>query len=303
MYRTLLYAIRSSLKDEVLTFAGFAAYSGLLSLFPFLIFLVALASFVGGAHLADTLIEKGFAFFPETVMQTLSPVVRETVRASEHRLLTLSAVGALWVASSGIESLRSGLNVAHHLVETRPLWWRRGQGIALVLGGAVVSLLLTALIVALPLALNAAADLVGLTLDPSQRMALNATRYGLALSILSGFILILYRLLPNTDYTLRQLLPGALIASILWLILASLFTLYLAHFGRYNITYGSLGGIIVTLIFFHLSIAVILFGGEINAALHQSETKEAMLAPPAAIQSKGLHDRNKAAAAREHVIP
>ncbi len=276
-----------------MTYAGFAAYSALLSIFPFLIFLVALAGFAGGEALANTLVEKGFALLPPQVMQTLAPLVRETLDARHEGLLTLSAAGALWVASSGIESLRTGLNVAHHLRETRPLWWRRLQGLGLVVAGAATALLAAGLVIVVPVALQALAGL--LPLDAAERALLAVVRYGLAFGLLSGFILMLYRWLPNTQYHMRELWPGACVAALLWLGLASLFTLYLTHFGRYDRTYGSLGGIIATLVFFHFSIAVVLIGAEVNAARHARGVR-----PTAATRSVAPHDRRKIAGAPAH---
>ena len=95
--------------------------------------------------------------------------------------------------------------------------------------------------------------------------AYTVVRYLLALLLLYGVIALLYQWLPNRRLRGHEILPGAAVTVIAWLITASLFSLYLQNLGRFSVTYGSLGGIVVTLMFFYLSAAIFIFGAELNA--------------------------------------
>lgn len=96
-----------------------------------------------------------------------------------------------------------------------------------------------------------------------------AVRLALAAVVLVALFGILYRVLPNRAQGWRQVWPGAALAVLLWLVLAQLFSVYLAHFNSYNATYGSIGGIIITLVFFQYSATVFLLGAELNILLEE----------------------------------
>ena len=92
-------------------------------------------------------------------------------------------------------------------------------------------------------------------------------RYGAGVLVLVVTATVFYRLLPNTPLRLKTVLPGAVLASGLWLVMATGFSIYLNQLGSYSVTYGSLGGVITTLMFFYVSAALFIFGAEFNAAL------------------------------------
>ncbi|HEX7007364.1 MAG TPA: YihY/virulence factor BrkB family protein, partial [Alphaproteobacteria bacterium] len=210
--------------------AGSLAFTAILSLFPFLIFLVALAGFIGDADAANRVIDWMFSFLPPDVANVLAPVVNEVLSRPRGGLLTFGIVGTLWVASSGIEALRIALNRAYNADETRPFWLRRLQSIAFVIGGAVIMILVSALIIVGGLV----TDYIGkVPLIPGMTEDIwTIGRLAIGALLLGGALLGLHRWLPGCDMAVRRLLPGIALTTVLWVVVASLFTLYLENFGK-----------------------------------------------------------------------
>jgi membrane protein len=96
-------------------------------------------------------------------------------------------------------------------------------------------------------------------------------RYLIAISLLYLVVALLYRWLPSRHLPRREILPGAAVTVLLWVLLASLFSFYLQNLARFTVTYGSLGGIVITLMFFYLSALIFIFGAELNSARRRSE--------------------------------
>ncbi len=120
-------------------------------------------------------------------------------------------------------------------------------------------------IVIWPVLTNLASRFLFISLDAL--IALNIVRFIFAVLILFLLFSTIYKILPNHRQSFRDVRPGAVVATIIWLVLAQLFSIYLAHFGNYDATYGSIGGMIITLIFFHYSASIILLGAELNYVL------------------------------------
>lgn len=251
------------LHNRLAIYAGYAAYASLLAVFPFIIFLVALAGFIGTPEMAEELIHRSLNFLPPHVVETLSPVIRHILNSESTGLLTFGILGSLWVASSGVEGLRHGLNRAHGVTEFRPLWKRRLQSAGIVIVGSIVFLLLALLLIITPLVLDFLAPYLGSSTEAI--LSSSWLRYATGLLILTTVFTALFSILPNISLSLRNVLPGAFLAAAGWIGLAALFSLYLANFGQYDVTYGSLGGIIITMVFFHLSITVLLAAAAFNA--------------------------------------
>lgn len=270
MLRFLLLYIKAfrlsvigAVKENLLIYGGYAAYTSILALFPFIIFLVALASVLGDAHLAEQLINYGFDVLPPEVVDTLAPVVRDIMRNNDGAVLGFAFLGTLWVASSGIEGLRFGLNAVYGVREPRPLWRRRLQGIWFVLLCAIAFLVLATVLIIWPVIEHWLGDILPFL----NSGALVFIRYGLAFGLLATGMSQMYYFLPNLKQTWREVYPGAFVASLIWIILASLFSLYIANFGNYAARYGSIAGVIITLVFLHFSASAMLFGGQFNAIL------------------------------------
>lgn len=261
--KAFYHSIIGALRENLLIYGGYAAYTSILALFPFIIFLVALSSVFGDARLAEEVINYGFDIMPPEVVNTVAPVIRDIMQSNDTTVLGFAALGTLWVASSGIEGLRFGLNAVYGVPEPRPLWKRRLQGLWFVLACSVAFLILATALIAWPVIEKFLGDYFPI-LDSK---ALAVVRYGSSFLLLATGMSQMYYFLPNVKQKWRQTYPGAFLATVMWIALASLFSLYVSNFGDYTLRYGSIAGVIITLVFLHFSAAILLFGAQFNASL------------------------------------
>ena len=266
-------AWRLVMADEGLVLAGYIAFTAFLSLFPFLIFLAALAGFLGDRETADRFIEAMFEFMPDDVAETLAPAVGEVVGARHGGLLTFGILFTLWFASNGFEALRTGLNRAYGVSEQRAIWWLRLQSIAFVISGGLIILFLSLVVVLGPLVWRVLGPTVDQMLET--RLVFGTARYVFAAVLLFGALIFLHRWLPNTRQALRRILPGVAATTVLWLLGAGLFAWYVGHLTDYSVYYGSLGGVAITLMFFYVSAIIFIFGAEINAVWREETGRQA----------------------------
>ena len=266
-------AWRLVMVDEGLVLAGYIAFTAFLSLFPFLIFLAALAGFLGDRETADRFIEAMFEFMPDDVAETLAPAVGEVVGARHGGLLTFGILFTLWFASNGFEALRTGLNRAYGVSEQRAIWLLRLQSIAFVISGGLIILFLSLVVVLGPLVWRVLGPTVDQMLET--RLVFGTARYVFAAVLLFGALIFLHRWLPNTRQALRRILPGVAATTVLWLLGASVFAWYVGHLTDYSVYYGSLGGVAITLMFFYVSAIIFIFGAEINAVWREETGRQA----------------------------
>ena len=266
-------AWRLVMVDEGLVLAGYIAFTAFLSLFPFLIFLAALAGFLGDRETADRFIEAMFEFMPDDVAETLAPAVREVVGARHGGLLTFGILFTVWFASNGFEALRTGLNRAYGVSEQRAIWLLRLQSIAFVISGGLIILFLSLVVVLGPLVWRVLGPTVDQMLET--RLVFGTARYVFAAVLLFGALILLHRWLPNTRQAFRRILPGVAATTVLWLLGASVFAWYVGHLTDYSVYYGSLGGVAITLMFFYVSAIIFIFGAEINAVWREETGRQA----------------------------
>lgn len=266
-------------QNDGIEIGGFIAYTALVSLFPFTIFLFALAGFVGQTQLAEEFVTGALQSLPTQVADTLMPILAEILGTQKASLLTVGIIGTLWATSSGVEALRIGLNRAYDVKETRPMWKRRLHSFGFVVVIACVVLLASFLIIIWPVVLKWLSERMYIPLDVI--LTSNVVRYLATFGLLVGFMSVLYRYLPNRIGERHYVWPGALLATGMWVGMASLFSLYLVNFGNYSVTYGSLGGVVITLLFLHVSAIVFIFGAEFNGELtHEAQAKREAAAGP-----------------------
>ena len=255
-------AILHLINNDGFELAGHMAFTTILAIFPFMIFLTALAGFFGDADAADSAIKLLFSYMPEQVAQTLAPVVGDVLTERRTSLVTLGAIGTLWSASSGIEALRLSLNRAYANAETRPFWVRRLQSIAFILLGSAGFLILPVIIIAGPTLANLVARYV--PVSDALRLLVGPMRYVLGGAVMLIGTLALHRWLPNRSLPLHRLIPGVLLSVVLVLSLAYLLSFYVDNISSLAVTYGSLGGVIVSLLFFYFAALIFAYGAEFN---------------------------------------
>ena len=286
--RALFLAVRTLATNNGTQLAGHMAFMGFLALFPFLIFLTSLGAFIGDDETPLQVVEILFDYLPAEVVLTLQPAINDVLGRPRGGLLTLSILITLWVASSGVEALRTALNNAYGVAKPRPYWYRRLQGILVVICTAVVAFVLSFAVIFTPLLVQllnylievseVVADFVsglyGEEVTFQIAPAWTILRYAFSLLVMVTGVVVLHRFLPNRMHKTAWVLPGAVLTTVLWLMLAGLFTRYLASIPSYSLTYGPLGGAVVSLLFFYVTALVFVLGGEYNAALHRIAGRE-----------------------------
>jgi membrane protein len=271
--RILWPAINHFINDEGFVLAGYIAFTVFFAVFPFLIFLLALAGWLGQGEAAAEFIAISLDVLPGEVSNVMQPAIEDIRSAPHGTLITFSILLAVWFASSGLESLRHACNLAHEVSDPSSFWANRLASMAMTVASAVLILAAMTLLVGLPLADSIMAWLAEHD-QIEARMSL-IVRYGIGLGLLFFLTLSLYLLLPNRHLRVIDVLPGTIISATIWLAATKVYSAYLSSFGRYSIIYGSLGGVILTLFFFYVSACIFILGAQLNAAIMRERALQA----------------------------
>lgn len=249
------------------THAAALAYQTLFSLFPFALFLVALLGFLRLPELFDWLLVQARVVLPGQAAEAVEQGIEQIRDQAGGGLLSFGIVITLWSASAAVRMAMHALNVAHNVEEKRPVWKRYSLSILYTVLVAVLTVSASGFMLIGPQAAAWLAEQVGIG---SVFVALWAwLRVPVAVLLLVVLVALVYYLFPNTDQPFRFITPGALLAVIGWLAASLGFSFYVSNFADYSATYGSLGAVIVLLLYLFISAAVLLFGAEVNAELHR----------------------------------
>ncbi|MEX1147234.1 MAG: YihY/virulence factor BrkB family protein [Sphingomonadales bacterium] len=249
--------------------AGHMAFLSLLGLFPFLLFLVALAGFAGQMEAGNTAVTFLFANLPDDVRRVLEGPVTSLLKQSRGGVLTFGVLAAIWVASSAIEAARHALDRAYEAAHPPAFWLRRLHGLGIVILAATAILLGMSIFVLGPVIWAVVSYFVP-GLAEWARLA-NIARFGVSALLFFGALCgLFFALKPRHGGRFVPIVPGAVFTLALWMVLGSAFSFYLGHFSYYDVTYGSLAGAMIALVFFYLVSASFILGAELNAATARS---------------------------------
>jgi membrane protein len=252
--------------------ASYIGLSILTSLFPFLIFVTALAGFFGTQNLAEEAAKLLFAVWPPAVAGPISNEVQNVLTAPRGGLLTIGAALALYFASGGIEAARVGLNRAYGAEETRPWWLLRLESIAFVIVAAIGLLALAFLVVLGPFIWDKTMEYVP-ELAPLQFIVTFA-RLGVAGTLMATSLFLAHILLPKGRRRLVDLAPGVALTFGACLAFGEVFGAYLSEYARnYVSTYAGLASVMVALVFLYAIAGIFIYGGELNAAIMRARKK------------------------------
>ncbi len=255
-------AIRAFLDDDGTALAGHIAFSTLLGVFPFIILASNIAALILGPDRGQTAIDQLFIYAPEHVAKTIEPVLQGVIAGSGGGVLTLSALAALWFSSNAFEALRTGFDRSYR-GQSHSWYVGRLISILCVVCSAFVALVLGVTIILGPLLI----DVVEANLNIDIPGITGLLRYATGLFVFVMFLLFLHRVLPKHGLRFRQLLPGVLTTTFIWLVAATVFSIYLRYSPTYVSTYGALAGVVITLMFFYITALSVLFGASLNAVL------------------------------------
>jgi membrane protein len=253
-------------RDDGWAIASHIALSILMAMFPFLIVVTALAGFIGSVNLADEVARLIFAAWPKEVASPLASEIHNVLTTSPGGFLTLGAVLAVYFSSSGVESLRIGLNRAYGLEEQRSFWLLRLESIGYVLVSAIAFLVLAFLVVLGPLLFKAAAQYAP-WIEPLEAHY-DFARFGIAGFVLAVALFILHMWLPAGRRSLGKVWPGIVATMVLWLACGFSFGHYIGDFAyTYVHYYAGLASAMIALVFLYYSAWIFVYGGELNAAI------------------------------------
>src|SRR5690625_3916513 len=255
-------------KDNVPILAAAQAYYYLLSIVPLLVVCFAIIPYL---HMDPNEV---MLFLEDVLPSGIAEVFEENIvniiQTPKGGLLTIGIIGALWSASKGVDAFIKATNEAYGVDETRS--FIKIKGIALLLTVGVVVSFAVALL--LPVFGNVILTLLNnlFQIDTSIVIVLQLMRWVIGILAITLILLVLYRVAPNKKLPIKHILPGALSASTLWLLISLGFSFYVSNFGSYSTTYGSLGGIIILMIWFYLTGLILMIGAEINVIHHRRQT-------------------------------
>ena len=259
---------KEAIADDVLGMAAQLAYYFFLALFPAMLFVLALASFFPLGNLTDDLGRAIGPFVSGNVLQLIEDQMQRLANAESGGLLTFGVLGALWSSSAAIVSIVAALNRAYDIEEARPWWKVRLIAIALTLAVSLFILVALSLVLVGPVAAAYLGRITGL--GAAFEWTWLILQWPLAFGLVSTALGLVYYFGPDADQDWAWITPGAVVGTQLWLVSSLLFKLYIARFTDYNAAYGTIGGVIVLMLWFYVSGVAILAGAEMNAEIEHA---------------------------------
>jgi membrane protein len=254
--------------DEIVHRAAALSYSFLFSFFPLLLFVAALLSLVPVHHVIRQLMDSATQLLPDEAATAVRGALRQVIAKSGHRgLISLGAVTALWAGSTGVATVMSMLNVVYRARDERPWWKRRGIAVLLTVVFAAFVIASTLLI------------MLSARLSAALGIAANTVTTVVPVVLVLVAVDLIYDVAPAGKRPWRWLTPGSVTFTVLWLAMSFGLRVYVGNFANYDVMYGSIGGLILFLLWLFFTSAVLLLGAEVNRVI--AEAAEQPSVPPA----------------------
>ena len=254
--------------DNCLGLAAQLAYYFFLALFPALLFLVAVISFIPVEGLLDTITNTLARVAPSEVISIVQTQILKIANDKNGGLLTLGMLGTIWSTSSGVDAIIDTLNQAYDIEEGRPWWKRKATALGLTIGLAVFIVVAFGLVIAGPELAEKVAQ--WFHLGPAFEWTWKIVQWPVVFALVSLAIAFIFYFAPDAEQDWIWITPGSILATALWLIVSLGFRFYVTNFGSYNATYGAIGGVIVLLLWLYVSSLSILAGAELNAEIEHA---------------------------------
>jgi membrane protein len=269
-FGTLKATVQEFVRDDALGLAAQLAYYLILALFPFILFLVAVLDAFGSSspQFVNELFDYLRRVMPAQVFDLIETYTERTLRNEDTApgLLSVGILGTIWAASGAFSALINALNRAYDVQETRPFWKVRGIAVLMTLGLSVLVLGGVLLLIAGPSIGETIAEVF--TLGDEFVVVWNVARWPAALLFMVATVALLFYFAPDAGQPFRWITPGGFVGIALWVLASLAFNVYLSSdFNTYDKTYGSIGTVIVLLLYLYISSLTILFGATLNATL------------------------------------
>jgi membrane protein len=258
-------------EDDCLGMSAQLAYYFFFSLFPTLLCLLAIASYFPLTSLVDRLVAALSGIAPPDAISIVVNQIHKISSSRQGGLLTLGMLVALWTSSTAMTAIIETVNRAYDVDDSRPWWQIRLTAIALTIVGAIVVLLVFALIIVGP---ELGAHLAAwFGLSSVFTWSWTILQWPVAFVLASLGTVAIYYFAPDAEQHWSWLTPGAIFATFLWFAASLGFRVFVSHLGTYTETYGALGGVMVLLLWFYISGFVLLIGAEVNAVIEHASSE------------------------------
>jgi len=254
--------------DDLLNLAAQQAYYFFFALFPALLTFISIASFFPIHNLTGQIVDMLGRFAPPEALSIITQQISKISDSGHGGILTFAFLLTIWSSSGAMVSIISTLDAAYDITEARPLWKVRLIAIGLTLGVAFFMLVSMALVLVGPTFAEHLANTM--RLGPVFKWTWWIAQWPIVFALVASGIGLVYYFAPDAEQDWIWITPGSVLATALWVIVSLAFKLYIAYFGSYNETYGTLGGFIVLLTWFYLSGLAILIGAELNAEIEHA---------------------------------
>ncbi|MDB5839069.1 MAG: YihY/virulence factor BrkB family protein [Herminiimonas sp.] len=264
-------AIRQFDEHDMATYAAAVTYHVIFSLFPFIIFFIALLGYLELSDLFDWLRQRAETFFLQQTMTQINQIF-DHLQQRRRGILSFGAIVALWAASSGMRAAMNALNVVYGVKEARPVWKRYPLSLLYTTVVGAMLVVATVLVLVAPQAMQSVAQQIGMGHFSAVLWAW-WLRWPVVVLLLTLTVAIVYAVAPDVEQRFRFVSPGAFLAVVVWIVASLVFNFYVRNVANFDALYGSIGTIIVLLLFFFISLVVLLFGAEINVVIeHHAPT-------------------------------
>ena len=204
------------------------------------------------------------------VVEMINPII-DQLQEDDNSVLSVSIVLAIWVSATGMRSLMNAMNNAYDVRESRPAWKLFPLSILYTLGIALMLIAAAGLMLLGPTTLQWLANTVGMS--GLADLSWDWLRWPVVVLLLMFVVAMIYYVTPNVEQTFRFITPGSVLAVIVWVAASLGFGLYVRNFGNFQLFYGSIGAVIILLLYFYISASVLLFGAELNAVIEHASTE------------------------------
>ena len=255
-------------EDNCLGMAAQLAYYFFFALFPALLFLVAVASYFPVATLIDDMFKTLGGFAPPEVLSIITDQLKKISMGKQGGLLTFGMLVTLWSSSGAMTAIIDTLNRAYDIDEGRAWWKVRLTAIALTVGVSLFILASFALVTVGPTFAERIAE--WMRLGPAFEWSWKILQWPVVFTLVSAAIAGVYYWGPDAEQDWVWLTPGAVTATMLWILASLGFKYYVANMGNYTETYGAIGAFMVLMLWFYISGLVILLGAEMNAEIEHA---------------------------------
>ena len=259
---------KEALADNIFDLAAQQAYYFFFALFPALLFVIAVASFFPLQNLIDDVVLMIGRVAPAEVVRIITETMRELSKQNSGGILTFAFVVAIWSSSGAMVSIITTLNAAYDVTESRPWWMSRLTAIALTVGIAVFILASMFLVIAGPtVAENLATRM---RLGPVFTWTWLVLQWPVAFALVATAIGLVYYFAPDVEQDWVWITPGSVLATLLWLVISLGLKLYYQMMPNANAAYGTIGGVMVLMLWFYCSGLALLLGAELNAEIEHA---------------------------------